>query len=203
MCYGRASGARGGPALLAANRCNSRTIDDAFAQVRDYDSHPPSKAQLLQRYGAIADLLATLREEREILDTLCDSDVARAPLFAEIAAAAGWGLALQSDVAARLNASCPEAARALPTVMLADAWLSLANVVNDAGGTVPSVFTNVIPKIRTRATAVGLVLPPWGEATAYWRDLVRDKAQIAVASCPSPAPLPSTGKVFANYSQMR
>jgi hypothetical protein len=151
------------PALLAANRCNSQTIDDVSGRVRDYDRHAAGggSTQLLQRYGAIADVLSMLNEEREILDSICSSDAQRAPLFAQIAAFSAWALALESDVAVKLNVSCGTA------------------------------FAEVIPKIQTRAAVVGLALPPWPDASAYWRDQVRARSKSAVAACPSPSPSPS------------
>jgi len=186
------------PALLAANRCNSQTIDDASGRVRDYDRHAPGggAAQLLRRYGAIADVLSMLNEEREILDSICSSDAQRAPLFAQIAAFSAWALALESDVAARLNASCGAASEALPAMMLADAWLGLANVINANGGTVPPAFAEVIPKIQMRAAAVGLALPSWPDTSAYWRDQVRARSKSAIAACPSPSPSPSPSRIL-------
>jgi hypothetical protein len=180
------------PVEVAADRCNSQTIDEASARIHDYDRHPPgsSSAQLVQRYGAIADTITVLSEEREILTSVCSSDLQR-PLLEQIAATAAWALALESDVAGRLNASCPAAATGLPTMMLADAWLALASIVNDDSGAVPAAFTGVIPKIQTRAQAVGLTLPSWGETSAYWRDQVRTKAKASIATCPSPSPSPS------------
>jgi hypothetical protein len=180
------------PVQVAVNRCNSQTVDDAYARVRDFDRHAPSgnSGDLLQRIGAITGLLGTLREEREILDSMCASDAARAPLFAQIAATTAWALTLESDVAARLNASCPAAAQAFPKMMLSDAWLAMANVVNDSGGPVPAIFTDVIAKVQSRAQAVGLTLPPWADTSAYWRDRVHDRAKADVATCPSPSPAP-------------
>jgi hypothetical protein len=180
------------PMQVAVNRCNSQTVDDAYARVRDFDRHAPggTSDDLLQRIGAITGLLATLREEREILDSICTSDAARAPLFAQIAATTAWALTLESDVAVRLNASCPPAARALATMMLSDAWLTMANVVNDSGGPVPAIFVDVISKVQSRAQAVGLTLPAWADTSAYWRDRVRDRAKADVATCPSPSPSP-------------
>lgn len=177
---------------VAVNRCNSQTVDDAYARVRDFDRHAPggSSNDLLQRIGAITGLLATLREEREILDSVCASDAARAPLFAQIAATTAWALTLESDVAVRLNASCPGAARGLATMMLSDAWLAMANVVNDSGGPVPAIFTDVISKVQSRAQAVGLTLPPWADTSAYWRDRVHDRAKADVTACPSPSGRP-------------
>ncbi|HLY01963.1 MAG TPA: hypothetical protein VKR56_05630 [Candidatus Cybelea sp.] len=180
------------PVLEAVNRCNSQTADDAYARVRDLDRHSPggSSNDLLQRVGAITSLLATLREERDILDSICSSDAARAPLFAEIAATTAWALILESDIAARLNAPCPAAAQAFPKLMLSDAWLSMANVVNESAGSVPAIFSDVIPKVQSRAQAVGLALPPWADTSAYWRDQVHSQAKAEVATCPSPSPSP-------------
>jgi hypothetical protein len=188
-----ASARAAGPSIVALNRCNSERVDEAFARVRDYDGHTPgnSPTQLLRRYAAIVDVLAALREEREVLDSICSSDGSRAPLFAEIAATAAWALTLEADLAGRLNASCPAAASAFPTMMLADAWLSMANVVNDSNGTVPAIFGGVIPKVQTGAAAVGLTLPSWPDTSAYWRDSVHAKAKAAIASCPSPSPSPT------------
>jgi hypothetical protein len=178
---------------LAENRCNDQTINEVSGRISDYDRHAPGggTAQLLQRYAALSDVLAMLGEERQILDSLCSTDAQRAPLFARIAATSAWALALESDVAARLNASCQAAATGLPTMMLSDAWLSLANVVNDENGTVPAEFSTVIPKVESRAQAVGLTLPSWADTSAYWRDQVHQKEKAAIATCPSPSPAPS------------
>jgi hypothetical protein len=183
----------GGPIRLADNRCNDETINEASGRVSNYDRHPPGNgaAQLLQRYAALSDVLAMMSEERQILESLCSTDAQRAPLFARIAATSAWTLALESDVAARLNASCPAAATGLPTMMLSDAWLSLANVVNDENGTVPAEFSTVVPKVQSRAQAVGLTLPSWADTSAYWRDQVHAKQKAAIATCPSPSPAPS------------
>jgi hypothetical protein len=185
--------ANAAPVEVAVNRCNGQTIDDASSRIRDYDRHAPggNEAALLSRYAAIAEVLATLNEERTILSTLCSSDAQRAPFFAQIAATVAWALVLEADVAARLNASCPAAAQALPTMMLSDAWLSLANVVNENNGAAPASFSDVVPKIQTRAAAVALILPAWSETSAYWRDQVHAKAKAAIATCPSPSPSPS------------
>jgi hypothetical protein len=180
------------PVEVAVNRCNSQTVDDAYARVRDFDRHAPggSASDLLQRIGAITGLIATLREERDILDSICASDAARAPLFAQIAATTAWALTLESDVAARLNASCPAAAQGFSKMMLSDAWLTMANAVNDSGGQVPAILTGVIPKVQSRAQAVGLTLPPWADTSAYWRDQVHKQAEADLATCPSPSPSP-------------
>ena len=181
------------PVEVAANRCNSQTIDDASGRLRDYDRHAPggSPAQLFQRYGAIAEVISVLNEERDVLNSICSSEQQRTAFVAQIAATAAWALALEADVAARLNASCPAAAQALPTMMLSDAWLALANVVNDDDGSVPAAFAEVIPKVQTRAQTVGLALPVWRDTSAYWRDQVHVKAKAAIATCPSPSPAPT------------
>lgn len=175
---------------VAVNRCNAQTTDDASGRVRDYDRHVPGNNAnaVVARYGALAEVITILNEEREILNNVCSSDMQKAPFFAQIAATSAWALVLQADLAARLNASCPAAAKALPTMMIADAWLALANVVNDGGGTVPAAFGEVIPKVQARAQTIGLTLPPWSETSAYWRDKVHAKAKTDVATCPSPSP---------------
>lgn len=175
---------------VAVNRCNAQTTDDASGRVRDYDRHSPGNNAnaLVARYGALAEVITILNEEREILNNVCSGDMQKAPFFAQIAATSAWALVLQADLAARLNASCPAAAKALPTMMIADAWLALANVVNDGGGTVPAAFGEVIPKVQSRAQTFGLTLPPWTETSAYWRDQVHAKAKTNVATCPSPSP---------------
>jgi hypothetical protein len=181
------------PVDVAVNRCNSQTIDDASSRLRDYDRHAPggNPGQLLRRYAAIAEVLSLLNEEREILDSVCASDSQRTPLFAEIAAFSALALALESDITAKLNVSCSAAATGLPTMMLADAWLALANVVNGNGGAVPAAFNDVIPKVQARAQAVGLTLPAWADTSAYWRDQVHAKEKAAIATCPSPSPSPT------------
>jgi hypothetical protein len=188
-----ATGVMAAPVQIAVNRCNSQTIDDASGRVRDYDRHAPggSYAQLLQRYGAIVDVISTLNEEREILNSVCSNEAQRAAFFAEIAATTAWALTLEADAAARLNSACPAAAQAFPTMMLADAWLALANVVNESGN-MPAQFADVITRIQTRAQAVGLVLPPWAQTSQYWRDEIHAKAKAAIATCPSPSPAPSS-----------
>jgi hypothetical protein len=180
-------------AATAGNRCNSQTVDDAYARVRDYDHRGTggSTTQLLQRFAAIAGVLATLRDEREILDSVCATDAARAPLFTEIAATTAWALVLEAQLAARLNASCPAAAQALPQMMLSDAWLAMAKVVNDSNGAVPALFGNVIPQVQTGAQGVGLTLPAWADTSQYWRDQVHAKAKAQAETCPSPSPSPS------------
>ncbi len=76
-------------------------------------------------------------------------------------------------------------------MMLADAWLTLANVVNGDGGVVPQPVSEVAPRIRSRADAVGLSLPAWPDTSAYWRDQIRNKAKAAIDTCPSPSASPS------------
>ena len=175
---------------IAANRCTSLTIDGASERIRDYDRHPPADrpSALNARYGAIADVISTLAEEHGILNSVCTNDAQKTPLFAEIAATSAWAIALESDIAAHLNASCPPAATAFPTIMLADAWLLLATVVNENGGRVPTTFNDVIPKIQSRATTVGVALPAWADTSQYWRDQIDAKEKPIIQACPSPSP---------------
>jgi hypothetical protein len=182
-------GARSSP-VPAANRCNGLTIDSESARVRDYDRHPPADtpSALVTRYGAIADVISTLTEEHGILSSICSSEPQKTALFVQIAAVSAWAIVLESDIAARLNASCPGAAKAFPSIMLADAWLSLANVVNENGGAAPPEFAEVTPKIQSRAQAVGLALPAWADTSQYWRDQLDAKEKPIIQACPSPSP---------------
>ncbi|HEX3456668.1 MAG TPA: hypothetical protein VHR97_01820 [Candidatus Baltobacteraceae bacterium] len=180
-------------AMVALNRCNGQVIDESSARVRDYDRHPPANNEtaLLKRYGSISELIGTLNEEREILDSVCTRDARQEELFAQVAAVSGAALVLQADVTAKLNAACPAAATGVPQMILADAWLGLARVINEQNGTVPRSFADVIPKIQSHAQAINLTLPVWAETSVYWRDQVKVKAKDAVASCQSPSPSPS------------
>jgi hypothetical protein len=190
-----AGGADGPSArVVAANRCNSRTISDYQGQIRNYEAHPPrsNPVDLNARLGDIADVLASLNEEHGVLDSFCATDADKAALFAQLNATVAWALVLQSDIAVKLNASCPPAAKALPAAMLAQAWLALAATVNDAGGTVPKSVAEIVPKVETRAAAIGLALPTYPETSAYWRDQIVDQARQAVAVCPTPVPVPAT-----------
>ena len=180
------------PDTVAANRCNSQVVDESYARIRDYDRKAPSTRidDLVRRFGAIAEVLKTLHEEHEIVDSVCPTDAARAPLFTEIAASTAWALMLEADIAASLNAWCPAAQKALPTMMLADAWLTMANVINENNGAVPPLFADTILKVRTRAAAAGLTLPAWSETSRYWSDNVAAAAKKEAATCPSPSPSP-------------
>lgn len=179
---------------VAASRCNSRTIGDLQTEIRGYDARPPrsNPADLNARLGDIADILSSLNEEHGVLDAECTTDAQKAPLFAQLNSTVAWALALQSDIAAKLNASCPPAAKALPAAMLAQAWLALAATVNDNNGSVPKSVAEIVPKVQTRAAAVGLTLPTYPETSPHWRDQVADQAKQAVAGCPTPVPPPST-----------
>jgi hypothetical protein len=193
------AGAPGGfasPRVVAvANRCNARMIDQYQGEVRSFDAHPPRSdpAHLNARLGEIADVVSSLDEEHGVLDSICATDTDKALLFAQLNATVAWALALESDIAAKLNASCPPAAKALPAAMLAQSWLALAATVNDQGGAVPNSIAEVVPKIRARAAAVDLELPAYPETSAYWRDQITQKAKEAVAACPSPTPGSSGG----------
>lgn len=179
--------------VVAASRCNSREIGDAQTQIRNYEAHPPrdNPGALNDRLGSIADILQGLNEEHGVLDSVCP-DADKPPLYAQLNATVAWALALQSDIAAKLNVSCPPAAKALPAAMLAQAWLAIAASVNDNGGAVPKAVVDVIPKVQARAAVVGLTLPAYADTSAYWRDQVADQAKQAVATCPTPVPPPAT-----------
>jgi hypothetical protein len=184
------------PALIAvdSSRCTGQVLGEDQRQLAEFERHAPgaSNAEKLHRYADLNALLGSLNEERNVLDTVCAGDDQKAPLFADLAAAMALGLALQSDLAIAFNASCPDGAKALPAAMLAGAWLSLANFMNESGAqTTPRAITDVEPKIQSRAAAVGLTLPPFADTSAYWSGQVRAKAKAIIAACPTPAPSPS------------
>ena len=72
--------------------------------------------------------------------------------------------------------------------MLAQGWLNLANVVNGApaGASPPpaAMIGEVVPKIQTRAQALGLALPAYAQTSAYWTTTQSEQAKAAVAACP-------------------
>ena len=176
--------------VVAASRCNARMIGDYAGEIRDYDAHPPAVdlASLQKRFNDINEVLKALGQERSVLDSVCSSDAEKAPLFAYAGATASYAIALQSDVAVRINQPCPEAARAVAKALLAQGWLNLAQVVNDAGGTVPKDVTEAAPRIQKRAAALALTLPAWADTSAYWRDQQSNEAKAAIEACASPAP---------------
>ena len=184
--------------LVAADRCNGRMINDYSGQIRDYDAHPPRSdpANLEKRFDDISQVLAGLSQERGILDAICSTDAQKAPYFTEIGATAAWALALQSDVASKLGMPCAAGSNAFSQALLAQSWLDLASIVNAGGGAVPSVVAEVEPKIRSRASMLGLTLPPYGQASDYWRDGIAAQARTAVEACPglkaTPTPQPFT-----------
>jgi hypothetical protein len=185
---GGALGAVSGRTVAAASRCNDRMIGDYQTEIRSYDAHPPrsNTAAMDARLNDIGAVLGAINEEHNVLDSICPTEADKMPLFAQLAATTAWGLALQSDIAAKLNASCPAAAKALPAAMLAEAWLALAATVNDENGTIPVAIAQVLPKVQSRAAAIGLALPTYLETSAYWRDQLGEQAKAAVASCAPP-----------------
>jgi hypothetical protein len=164
-------------------------ISDYADEVRNFDKHPPSNnvGDLQKRFNDINQLLQALSQERTVIDTFCTTDADKAPLFAYIGGIASYALALESDVALRINQPCPAGAKGVATALLAQAWLDLGMLVNDAGGKVAKDVSDAAPRIQTRATALGLTLPPWADTSAYWRDNLNKLARAAIETCP-PAP---------------
>lgn len=193
-----ATSAAGGPPpasmVVAASRCNSRMINEYQGEIRAYDARPPKNdpVAMNQRLTEIGGILESIGEEHNVLDSICPNETDKAPLFAQLAATTAWGLALQSDIALKLNVSCPQAEKALPAAMLGAAWLALAATVNDENGHVPPTVAEIVPKIQSRAAAVGLTLPAYAETSAYWRDQLTSQAREAVKECPTPIPPPDT-----------
>lgn len=181
-------------ALVAASRCNGRTVNDLNGQVRLADQHPPGgkTSQMAARYQELDDILTQLNQEQGILDSVCATDAEKAPFLADLAATAAWALALEADLAGKLDASCPAAAVAVPEALLAQAWLNLANTVNAGpAGQPPKPVLEVAPKIQKRAAALGMSLPSYADTSAYWRDGLSTKGHEAAQSCAPPGASPS------------
>lgn len=178
-----------GAAGLSA-RCNSRMIGDYSNEIRDYDAHPPSGnlEDLQKRFNLINGVLQELGQERAVIDSVCPSDADKAPLYAYLSATASYALALESDIAIRINQPCPPAAKAVAQALLAQGWLDLATIVNEAGGTPPKDIADAAPRIQKRAGLLGLTLPAWADTSAYWRDQQANQAKAAVEACSSPPP---------------
>ena len=175
---------------VAVNRCDSRMINDYASQVRDYDAHPPRGdiADLQKRFNDINQLLQGLSQERTVIDSVCQNGADKVPLFAYLGATASYALALESDVALRINLPCLAGAKAVAQALLAQGWLDLAMIVNDAEGKVPKDVTDAAPRIQTRAATLGLTLPSWTDTSAYWRDNINKLARATIEACPTPVP---------------
>lgn len=181
-----------GPVLVASSRCNSRMINDYASQIRDWEGHPPrgNVVDLQKRFNDINDVLQSLGQERGVLESVCSTDAEKTPLFTQLSAVAAVGLALESDIAIRIDQPCTPAAKAIAQALLAQAWLNLASTVNDAGGTVAPDVTATAPKVQTRAAAIDLKLPAYPETSAYWRSQITDQAKAAIQACATPPPSP-------------
>lgn len=179
-----------GPSVVAASRCSARMIGDYASEIRDDDAHPPGSdlRDLQKRFNDLNELLQALSQERAVLDSVCSSDADKAPLFAYLSATASYALALQSDVALKIDLPCAAAAKAVAAALVAQGWLDLASIVNDAGGTVPKDVAQAAPRIQKRAAALDLALPVYKDTSAYWRDQQSGQAKTAVEACSTPAP---------------
>jgi hypothetical protein len=177
---------------VAMDRCNDRMVNDYAEEVRNDDARPPrnNPADLEKRFDALSQLLAGLNQERGILDIMCSSDAQKTAYFAEIGAAAALALALQSDIAGKLQLPCAAGSKGFSQALVAQAWLDLASIVAAAGGTVPPNVAQVAPKVQSRAAAIGLTLPAYADTSGYWRDTIAAQAKTAIQGCPTPSPTP-------------
>ncbi|MBV8283234.1 MAG: hypothetical protein JO175_01230 [Candidatus Eremiobacteraeota bacterium] len=181
-------------AMVAVNRCNAQMIGTLEDQIRGYDAHPPrgDAGDLQKRFNDINEILAALGQERNIVDSVCSGDAAKAPLFAQLGTVAAWGLALESDIALRLDQPCTPAAKAIGQALIAQAWLDLANVVNASAPATPAPdVASMAPRVQTRAAGLSFTLPAYADTSAYWRDQIAAQAKAAVQACATPAPSPS------------
>jgi hypothetical protein len=175
-------------------RCNERATNAYDEQMSDFEHHPPgnSLADLQKRLAEIGGVLTGIGQERNVLDNVCaPGDPQRLQLFGHIAAVVATGFALISDLALQGGSSCPAGAKASADAFLAEAWLSLARIVNEVDGKVPPSIAPTIPKIQSRAAALGFALPAWADTSAYWRDQVKKAANDADAVCAAPPASPA------------
>jgi hypothetical protein len=181
------------PALVAAinARCNNNVTGTLERQVRAYDRRPPAANvdALTQRFADLDSILQQAQLERDILQNMCTNDESP-PINNQLAGVVAWAYALQADIAAKRFAllNCPVAVTSVPPALLASGWYALATTLNES--TAPPapapLVAEVMPKIRARAAAVGLTLPPFSDTSQYWRDTLVAKA----LGCPSPSPSP-------------
>ncbi|HEY9085205.1 MAG TPA: hypothetical protein VIN40_04615 [Candidatus Tyrphobacter sp.] len=171
------------PVTAAGNpRCNGNVAGLLERQVRAYDRRPPAAnvGALTQRYADLDSILQQAQLERDILESQCADDQ-RLPIDDHLAGVIAWAYMLQADIAGKRFSllNCPAAVSTVPPALLASAWFALGSTAN--GAPLPA---EVMPKLRTRASAIGLALPPFADASQYWRDSLVGKA----VGCPSPSP---------------
>lgn len=197
----------GGVSVAAGNpRCNHDEAGILEQQIRGYDRKPPAPTidALTQRVADLNELLQQAQIERDILHEICSSEE-RVPIYDQLAGVMAWAYALQADIESKRFTllKCDATAKQAPQALIASAWAALAttfsNVAEEGAtpGPAPTpapLVAEVMPKIRSRAAAVGLALPPPRAATAYWRDTILSK----VAPCPPPHPKKDFCKSFAN-----
>ena len=183
------------PVMVAAinPRCNGNIAGLLERQVRGYH-HPPASNldALTQRSLDLDSIIQQTQFELDILQNMCTDDE-RPPFDSHLGGVIAWAYALESDIAGKRFSllNCPAAASSVPPALLATAWYALASTLNDPNRPLsappPSpapLVAEVAPKIRARAATAGLALPPFSDATQYWRDGVLAKA----VGCPSPLP---------------
>ena len=193
VVVGVAAGPVRAAGAVAFDRCNPRMADDYSGQIRDFEAHPVRGGanDMFKRLQAINDVLTAVNQERGVIDGVCSTQAQKAPIFAQLAATAAWGLGLQSDVLLQLGQPCPPAGKAMATALVSQGWLDLATSVNHNGGTVPEPVAQVVPKLQSRAAALGLTLPAFADTSAYWRDGLDTQAKAAMKACPTPLPSPA------------
>jgi hypothetical protein len=182
--------------VAAASRCDSNVIDGFEMQIRNDEAHPPGdrQAELLTRFHELDSTVNGLDMEKTVLDGVCAAGPTRTGYDVRVAADQGWALTLEADTLAKVQPPCPDAFGAMPRLLLATAWLALANPINEAGdGVIPPAIAAVVAKIEPRAKSLDLTLPKFADTSDYWRKGVAADTKAALQKCPAPADQPEQG----------
>jgi len=170
--------------VTTPERCNTIVASQLDNRVRQLDKHAPATNELADRYNELQRIITDAAQEEEILENTCPSDATRAPIDAQLGATAAWAYALQSDVVrTKFALTCQTVKDVAAAAFVATAWRELAKVATDQG-TPPPPVGEVIPKVQSRASAVGLSLPSLADASNYWATQQQNKAKEATAGCP-------------------
>ena len=171
--------------VTTPERCNTIVASQLDNRVRQLDKRAPATNELADRYNDLQRIISEAAQEEEILENTCPSDASRAPIDVQLGATAAWAYALQSDVVrAKFAITCQTVKDVAAAAFVATAWRELAEVAPPGQATPAPALGEVIPKVESRASAVGLTLPSLADASNYWATQQQDKAKEATEGCP-------------------
>ena len=161
-------------------RCNDRVAGALEAQVTNWERHPPADRGIDAAFVSLQWLIADLSQEDEVLAAMCSSkDLAG--LRTSIRSSEALAYLLQSDLAKRKYATCPDAQNKVAAGYIASAWLALERSIPEDA--TPDPDNEMAGKVRERANGAGLKLVPLEQASNYWVGQVQAAAQKALAGC--------------------